>query len=160
VVINDPPAFESVEHLQDSTIISSAIWKIILTGDTSNSDDDIGVIFITAVEVEAAARSIFGVKIDNHRSVSTFGNVDFRYNEQHRRYEIPENPNLSFYSPLITSVTNVGELYTVTIDYMAPSPLAIAGIEHDNEPIKTMIYTISRTSERTTINSIQAAEFE
>jgi hypothetical protein len=64
------------------------------------------------------------------------------------------------YSPLITEVTNVGETYTVTVNYMMPSPMAIAGIEHDNEPVKTMIYTISRTRERMTVSSIQAVAFE
>jgi hypothetical protein len=158
VVINDPPSFDSVDNLQSSTIINSAVWKIILTGDKSNYSTDMGVFYIPAADVELAARSIFGTGGLEHRSVSSRG-IQFIYSSQNNNYEVPENPPLFSYSPLITNVENVGELYTVTIDYMMPSPLAIAGIEHDNEPIKTMVYTISRTRERMTINSIQSGQF-
>jgi len=160
VVINDPPAFESVDHLQPSTIITCAIWRIILKEDMSHYATDIGVIYIPAIDVEAAARSLFGtVRFEqtDHQSVSSRG-IQFIFSEQYNHYEIPENTRQLSYSPLITSVTNVGETYTVTVDYMLPSPLQVAGIEHDNAPIKTMIYTISRTRDRMTVDSIQAAD--
>jgi len=159
VVINDPPAYDSVDNLMDSTIINSAIWKIILTEeDKSRYASDIGVIYIPVYDVELAARSIFGTVPQNH--ISVHGAVQFIYSEQNNHYEIPENPILFSYSPLITEVTNVGGLYTATVDYIAPSPLAIAGIQREEEPIKTMIYTISRNGDTKTINSIANVEFE
>ncbi|MCL2036224.1 MAG: hypothetical protein FWG83_02405 [Oscillospiraceae bacterium] len=154
VVINDPPDYASVNDLQASTIIASAIWKIILTEDVSKYSSDIGVVYIPEVDVESAARSIFGIGNVEHKSVFNAG-VEFRYNIDNKNYAIPEKPALHSYSPVITSVTNVGELYTVTVDYMEPSPLAIAGIEHRNEPIKTKIFMISRSEGKKTINSIQ-----
>jgi len=159
VVINDPPAFESVANLQDMTIILSAIWQIILIGDKTHFETDIGVIYIPATAVEAAARSLFGTGNLNHQSVFARG-TDFIFSAQNNNYQIPENPPLFSYSPLVTEVTNVGETYTVTVDYMLPNPLAIAGIDHVHEPIKTMIYTISRNREGMTIQSIQIGEFE
>jgi len=158
VVINDPPAYDSVDNLQDSTIIASAIWNIILIGDKSNYDTEIGVIYVPAVDVESAANSIFGTGTLNHESVNL--GIQFIYNSQSNTYEIPDNPILFSNSPKITEITNIGELYTVTVEYIAPSPYQVAGIEHETEPTKTMIYTISRTREKMTINSIQAAEFD
>jgi hypothetical protein len=158
VVINDPPAFDSVDNLLDSTVIASAIWKIILTEDKSRYATDFGVIYVPAADVELAARSIFGTGTLAHDTVNL--GIQFIYSPQNNHYEIPENPILFSNSPRITEVTNIGESYTVTIDYIAPSPLKVAGIAHDDEPIKTMIYTISRTAERMTINSIEAAEFD
>ena len=159
VVINDPPAFDSVDNLLPQTIITSALWKIILTGDKSNYTTDIGVIYVPAADVELSARSIFGTGTLEHQSVSSHG-TQFIYSEHGKNYEIPANPTLFSNSPLVTSVTNIGEMYTVTVDYIAPSPLSVAGIKHNSEPIKTMIYTISRTREKTTIDSIQATAFE
>ncbi|MCL1903575.1 MAG: hypothetical protein FWF94_04075 [Oscillospiraceae bacterium] len=159
VVINDPPAFDSVDNLRPVTIITSAIWKIILTGDKSNYDTDMGVIYIPYADVEIAARSIFGTGTLEHQTVSTHG-IQFIYSDQNNNYEVPVNPTLFSNSPLITLVENIGETYTVTVDYIAPSPLRVAGIVQESEPIKTMIYTISRNSEKMTIDSIQAAAFE
>ena len=161
VVINDPPSFSSVDNLRPQTIITSAIWKIILTGNKDNYAVDMGAIYVPAADVELSAHSIFGVGIqeDEHQTVSTHG-IQFIYSSQNKRYEIPVNPTLFSNSPLVTSIRNIGEVYIITVDYIAPSPLRIAGIENDSEPIKTMIYTISRTRERMTITSIQAAEFD
>jgi len=157
VVINDPPPFDSVGSLQHSTIISCAIWKIIFFGDTANYETDMGVMYVSAVAVESSAHSIFGFGALNHTSVSNLG-IEFIYDEENNNYQIPENPLFNSYSPVVSEVTNVGELYTVTVEYMMLSPLAIAGIDYDNIPIKTMTYTISRTRERSAILSIQFAE--
>ena len=155
VVINDPPAFNAVDSLQPSTVITSAIWKIILIGDKSNYGRDMGVIYVPAADVERAAQSIFGTGALEHQDIVGFGQVDFIYLEHEKAYAIPENPNMHLNSPLITALSNTGEIYTVTVDYIAPNPLAIAGIKHSTGPIKTMVYTISRTKERMTIMSIQ-----
>jgi len=159
VVINDPPAFDSVDNLQASTIITCSVWRIILTGDTSRYNTDSGLMFVPEVDVESAAYSIFGIGKFDHRSVFSFG-IEFRYNDVNKNYEIPENSTVFSYSPLITEVTNVGELHTVTIDYMEPSPLVVAGIVQENRPAKRMVYTISRSGGRMKINSIQVAEVE
>ena len=158
VVINDPPAYDSVDNLMDSTIITSAIWKIILTEDKSRYASDMGVIYVPEYDVELAARSIFGKIPSEH--ISVHGAVQFVYSPHNKYYEVPENPILFSNSPLITEVTSEGGLYAVTVDYIAPTPLAIAGIEHVDEPIKTMIYTISRQGDSKMINSIAAVEFD
>lgn len=160
VVINDPPEFENVSNLQDSTIITGAIWKIIITGDKSHYDTDFGVIYIPQADVEEAARSLFGVGTLAHQSVSA-NRVEFIYSHDNNSYQVPDNAStLSAYSPVITSITNVGETYTATVDYMLPTPFMIPGIEHDNTPIKTMIYTIERTRSDMTITAVKAGNFD
>jgi hypothetical protein len=158
VVINDPPAFESVVNLQDTTVITIAIWQIMLMEDKSHYEADMGVVYIPEADVERAARSLFGTGSLNHHSLSARG-ISFIYSADEKNYQVPENLPPPSYSPLITEVTNVGETYTVTVDYMMPNPFVIAGFERENEPIKTMIYTITRTRERMSIDSIQIGEF-
>lgn len=156
VVINDPPAYESIDSLQHSTIITCAIWKIILIGNRSNYETDTGIMKIPAVDVAMSAYSLFGIKEINHQSAGNF-EAEFVYDDENNIYEVPENPLFISYSPSITDVTGVGETYTVTVDYMAPGPLSIAGIEYDNVPVKTMIYTISRAKDKMTIISIKSS---
>ncbi|MDR0197683.1 MAG: hypothetical protein LBI36_05635 [Oscillospiraceae bacterium] len=156
VVINDPPAYDTVDNLPTTTIITCAIWKIILVGDTSNYERDLGSMRVPAVDVELSARSIFGTGSIRHENAGNF-EVQFLYYEEENAYIVPENPLFLSYSPVISEITNVDELYTVTVEYMAPSPLAIAGIDYENRSIKTMIYTISRTKDKMSINSIKFA---
>ncbi|MCL2633059.1 MAG: hypothetical protein FWD34_00935 [Oscillospiraceae bacterium] len=157
VVMNDPPSFDSVDSLQPSTIISCAMWKIILTENTTNFRTDMGVMYVPAANVEMSANSIFGIRFSDHQTTYNFG-MEFTYNEEENTYYIPENPLFHSYSPVITEIENVGELYVLTVEYMEPRPQAIAGVEFDNRPVKTMTYTVSRTRERMTINSIKFAE--
>jgi hypothetical protein len=159
VVINDPPTFLSVQNLPDSTIITSAVWKIILTGDKSRYDTDFGVIYIPAADVELAARSLFGTGSLNHQSVSS-REIDFIFDAETRTYQIPDNPSLFSYTPSIVSVTNIGETYTAIVDYMMPGIHAVAGMEREDVPIKTMIYTITRSREIMTIVSVQSGVFD
>ncbi|MDR0223111.1 MAG: hypothetical protein LBI38_06235 [Oscillospiraceae bacterium] len=157
VVINDPPAYDSVDNLPSVTIITCAIWKIILTGNTANYERDLGQMRIPAVDVELSARSIFGTGSFTHENAGNF-EVHFVYAEEENTYLVPENPVFLSYSPVISEITNIGELYTVTVEYMAASPLSIAGIEFENKPIKTMVYTISRTKDKMSIDSIKFAD--
>lgn len=155
VVASDPPAFDKIEDLPSSTIINCSIWQIILRGNTSNYETvNDYYMLIPEIDVEAAAASLFGYGfVIEHQTVG-FGNTYFEYNADTKSYTVPANPTLNSYSPRITELSSIGELYTVTVEYMPPSALAIAGIETENEPDKTMIYTISKSKGKMTINSI------
>jgi hypothetical protein len=160
VVINDPPPFETVASLQDIAVIQSAIWRIILT-ERERYEADMGVFYIPTTDVERAARALFGVGTFEHQSVMTGGTL-FLYTEENHSYQIPENLSGLFtniYTPVITSATNIGDTYTVTVDYMMLNSLSIAGFSQDEEPIKTMIYTINRNRERMAITAIRSGSF-
>jgi hypothetical protein len=156
VVINDPPEFSGAENMPASIIISSAVWQIILTGETSVYERGMMTMSIPEDDVEAAARSIFGFGFDI-RHVST-GNIvtPFLYEAETKSYTVPENPPFFTFSPRVSEITSAGDVYRVVVEYIAPSPQFIAGIEYEQEPVKTMIYTITRTRDRTkTIQSIE-----
>jgi hypothetical protein len=156
VVINDPPEFSGIETLPPSSIISSAIWKIILTGDTSNYERDMGRMTIPENDVEAAVRSIFGSGFEiRHVTIDNITH-SFSYSSENKSYTVPENPPFNL-SPHVSEVTGNGEIYRVTVEYIMPTPQLMAGIEYEVEPIKTMIYTIDRNSrsKTKTIRSIE-----
>lgn len=158
VVITDPPEFKSTENLQPLTVISSSVWKIILNGNTEKYEKNMGMMTIPAIDVEASARSIFGYGYEiEHRTIDDI-DITFEYNAEKNSYIVPEKPRYMTYMPRISEISNVGELYKVTVEYIAPSTLSVAGIEYDEEPIKTLIYTISRSKEKMTINSVEYSE--
>ncbi|MDR2558208.1 MAG: hypothetical protein LBC86_01490 [Oscillospiraceae bacterium] len=157
VVINDPPEFNSAEdNMPASVIISSAIWQIILIGDTSNYEQGFNTILIPENDVEAAVRSIFGWGFDI-RHVSA-GNIvsPFLYEAETKSYTVPENPPFFTFSPRVAEISSTGDVYRVVVEYIAPSPQFIAGIEYEALPVKTMIFTITRGRDRT--KAIQSIE--
>ncbi|MBQ9483637.1 MAG: hypothetical protein IJU82_05535 [Ruminiclostridium sp.] len=156
VVCVDPPDCDNVDELPSTIVVESAIWRIILTGDNSNYEKLYNTyMYVPAIDVEYSVRSIFGnsVKIE-HQTVGTM-DITFTYIEDMNSYQVPINPHYTAYSPRIKDVSNVGELYTVTVEYIPPSALAVEGIEFEVKPQKTMVYTLSKSKTSTTLHSIK-----
>ena len=109
--------------------------------------------YVPAVDVEFAARTLYGssVKIQHQTVGST--STAFTYIENSNSYLVPISPRYTAYSPVVTKVSSVGELYTVTVDYMPPTALAIEGIKLENSTTKTMVYTLSKSKNNMTIHS-------
>ncbi|MDR1753613.1 MAG: hypothetical protein LBR74_01755 [Eubacterium sp.] len=158
VVITDPPEFASNQNLPSATVISAAIWRIIISGQTDLYPKDVGMITIPAVDVEYSVRSLFGSGFEIiHQSIDDI-EIAFDYDVETNSYTIPAQIRYMTYTPQIGSISNIGELYTLHVYYIAPSPLSIAGIEYQNTPVKSMVYTVSRSKNKMTVNSIRYAE--
>ena len=158
VVSVDPPECDEVKELPSTIIVESAIWRIILTGDNSNYEKQYNTyMYVPAVDVEYSIRAIYGSSaVIRHQTVGG-ADASFIYNSETNSYLVPINPRYSAYSPRITEISSVGELYTVKVDYIPPSALAVEGIEFENSPTKTMVYTLSMSKNSMTIHSIKNA---
>lgn len=156
VVTVDPPAFASAGEIPESVVIESAIWKIVLTGDTANYEKLYNTyMYVPAVDVEFAARTLFGSEASIvHQTVGSTGNA-FSYDGERNTYTVPITPRYTAYSPMITSISNVGELYTVRVDYLPPTALAIEGVRLDSSTTKTMEFTLSKSKNSMTIHSLR-----
>lgn len=152
----DPPDCASVDELPSSIVVESAIWRIILTGSNDNYEKLYNsYMYVPAVDVEYSIRSIFGSSVEIQHQTVGGADTMFTYVPDSNSYLVPINPRYTAYSPKITQISNVGELYTVTVDYIPPSALAIDGIEFESKPTKTMIYTLSKSKNVTTLHSIK-----
>lgn len=156
VVSVDPPDCDSVDELPSTIIIESAVWKIILTEDNTNYEKLYNTyMYVPAIDVEFAIRSIFGPSVNIvHQTVGTM-DMMFTYIEDMNSYLVPMNPHYTAYSPRIKELTNVGELYTVTVEYIPPSALAVEGIDFEVSASKTMVYTLSKSKNSATLHSIK-----
>ena len=158
VVTVDPPAFKTTEEIPATVVVESAIWRIILTGDNSNYEKLYNTyMYVPAVDVEFSIKSLYGNEAEiQHQTVGS-ASTSFTYNEDTNTYLVPINPRYTAYSPVVTEISNVGELYTVKVDYMPPTALAMEGIKMDNSAAKTMVYTLSKSRNSMTIHSAKNA---
>lgn len=158
VVAVDPPAFATVEEMPSSVAVESALWRIILTGDTTNYEKLYNTyMYVPAVDVEFNIRSMFGNSVEIvHQTVGSTSN-SFTYNEDTNTYLVPVSPRYTAYSPVITEISNVGELYTVRVKYMPPTALAVEGITLQESATKEMEYTLSKSKNSMTLHSIKNA---
>lgn len=158
VVTVDPPAFKTTEEIPSTVVVESAIWRIILTGDNSNYEKLYNTyMYVPAVDVEFSIKSLYGNEAEIlHQTVGS-ASTSFTYNEDTNTYLVPINPRYTAYSPVVTEISSVGELYTVKVDYMPPTALAMEGIKMNNSAAKTMVYTLSKSRNSMTIHSAKNA---
>lgn len=153
VVATDPPSFEDASTLTNSTIIKAAVSRILLTGDTSNYQNDTGVLYIPEYDVETAAKNIFGNSITvTHQTV---GHVEdlATYIADKKVYAVASANRIPNYYPQVSAIENVGETYTLTVDYYPPT-VSIPGLANETESSKSMTYVIEVSGDRKTIKSI------
>lgn len=158
IVTVDPPEFSETKDIPPSVVIESAIWRIILTGDNSNYETLYNTyMYVPAVDVEFSVRTLYGNSAEIvHQTVGS-ASTAFTYEENKNSYLVPISPRYTAYSPVITEISNIGELYTVTVEYMPPTALAIEGIRLENSTTKTMIYTLSKSKKNMVVHSAKNA---
>lgn len=152
-VATDIPTFDEIENLPQTTVIKAAIAKIMLLNDTSSYKSDVSTIFIPAYDIENTAKSLFGYGcVVEHQSVGLLDNR-YEYNAETKTYSIPSNARIANYSPEITEISNVGDLYTLTVAYYPPSTV-IEGMDIERKAGKVMTYVVSKTGDMKSIVSI------
>lgn len=158
IVTVDPPEFTEIEEIPSSVIVESAIWRIILTGDNSNYEKLYNTyMYVPAVDVEFSIKTLYGPSAEIiHQTVGSASSA-FTYVENQNSYLVPISPRYTAYSPVVTDISNIGELYTVTVEYMPPTALAIEGIKLENTTTKTMVYTLSKSKNSMVVHSAKNA---
>lgn len=153
-VIIDSPSFDTAQSAPPSVVINAAIWRIILNGNTDRYENDGSYMTISEIDVESSAVALFGYGVViEHQTVGNGDNA-FEYSASGKTYRVPMETERITYWPKVVEISNVGEMFTLTVDYMAPVMGMPGETEEEREPSKTMIYTVSRTASSMTLNSI------
>jgi hypothetical protein len=103
VVISDVPAFENVSDISSDKVISSAIWEILLFEDITEYSLNFDVITIPELDIETAAKKIFGEFKAAHKNI-TIGAYSIYYDSTAKTYVVPVLPDYFSYKPQIKSV--------------------------------------------------------
>lgn len=153
----DISSFRSENEISDSAKINCSIWKILLDDNFNEYGSSLdGEYIIPEVDVGVACRELFGSGASiSHQSVG-YGDARFAYDSEKHVYSCPRNLRSLSYAPRIREMTGSDGVYTLKVDYLPPSILAMfsddLGVEA--EPDKTMIYTITRQDKKNTITSV------
>lgn len=161
IVICDPAPFNQTVKLRSDTMITAAIWDIILYEDKSKYESDFDYIIVPELDVEQHATKLFGSGLSfTHESILG-ADIQFYYEEDIKSYRIPENPKYFTYSPYIEDISKVGESYTLTVGYVSPTPawLTLTSDEAP-EPEKYVEYVVSKRGSEYTLVAIQESDLE
>lgn len=161
IVICDPAPFDQTVKLRSDTMITAAIWDIILYEDKSKYESDFDYIIVPELDVEQHATKLFGSGLSfTHESILG-ADIQFYYEEAIKSYRIPANPKYFTYSPYIEDISRVGESYTLTVGYVSPTPawLTLTSDEAP-EPEKYVEYVVSKRGNEYTLVAIQESALE
>lgn len=161
IVICDPAPFDQTVKLRSDTMITAAIWDIILYEDKSKYEADFDMIIVPEVDVEQHGTKLFGNNLHfEHQSILGSG-VQFYYDESIKSYRVPSNPKYFTYSPFIEDVSRVGERYTLTVGYVSPTPAWLTLTSDDApEPEKYVEYVVSKRGNEMTLVAIHESELK
>lgn len=159
IVICDPAPFDQTVKLRNDTMLTAAIWDIILYEDKSKYESDFDYIIVPEVDVEQHATKLFGSGLSfSHESILGT-DIQFYYEEDIKSYRIPSNPKYFTYSPYIEDITRVGESYTLTVGYVSPTPswLTLTSDEAPS-PEKYVDYVVSKRGNEYTLIAIKQSD--
>lgn len=159
IVICDPAPFNQTIKLRSDTMITAALWDIILYEDKSKYETEFDMIVVPDVDVEQHCTNLFGTGLSvEHQSVLG-ADIQFYYDETINSYRVPANPKFFTYSPYVEEITRVGERYTLLVGYVSPTPAWLT-LDENEEPVsdKYMEYVVSKRGDEMTLVAIQESE--
>ncbi len=159
VVICDPPTFEQSQRFRNDTIISAAVWDIIMYSDKEHYTHEFDYIIVPEIDIEQHAAKIFGGNLDlTHHTIANSG-FSFYYDDSLNSYRIPEQPDYFTYSPYIDSISRNGEIYTLRVGYISPAPDWLTSTSDKlPEPEKYVQYVVSRHGNSYTLISVNSIQ--
>lgn len=156
LVICDPAPFDDASRLNTDTVVTSACWQIILSGDTDRYTKDFDYITVPAADIEQAAADLFGEGLTIEHTSIINSDIQFYYSAEKDSYRIPYDPKYFSYSPTVDEISKNGSTYTVEVGYISPTPTWFS--DKETEPEKYMIYTLEKTAEGYIISSVGLSE--
>lgn len=156
IVICDPAPFNQTIKLRSDTMITAALWDVILYEDKTKYETEFDMIIVPEVDVEQHCTKLFGTGLSvEHQSVLG-ADIQFYYDETIKSYRVPSNPKFFTYSPYVEEITRVGERYTLLVGYVSPTPAWLT-LDENDEPVsdKYMEYIVSKRGDEMTLVAIQ-----
>lgn len=159
VVITDPATFETTDQLASDTVIASAIWDIILYGDTGKYPSQFGNMTVPQLDVELHATNLFGSGLTFAHKTIGDAVLAFYYAPETKSYIVPISPRYFPYSPLVENIKRTDDSYSLVVAYVAPSPEWLMTNDKKTLAIdKYMEYVVKRAGNHYTLTSIKEAE--
>lgn len=159
IVICDPAPFNDSIKLRNDTMITAAIWDIILYEDKSKYTAEFDYIIVPELDIEQHATKLFGTGLSfTHDSILN-SDIQFYYEPEIKSYRIPVNPKYFTYSPVVEDIQKSDNTYTLLVGYLSPSPSWLT-MTTDKKPTpdKYVKYIVTEQNGTKCLSAIQQVE--
>lgn len=162
-VIIDIPEFDNPTKLDNSAIISSAIWEFIINEEDKSkySKDNLGSLYVPDVDIEHYIRKLYGndIKIQ-HQSVDD-SSVIMNYDPDRKMYNVESTPKFLPYKPRVDKISKSNDIYTLKVSYILPDAMWNFDQSNRNEQVdKTMEYVLKKNKNSYQVLSVKLLSVE
>lgn len=159
MVIIDPAPFDSASQLSSETVLTAAIWDIILYGDKDKYPQEYGVMTVPEIGVELHATNLLGTGlVFDHKNLGA-AELTFYYDAENKSYNVPVSPSYFPYSPYVETIQRSGDNYTLKVGYVSPHPAWLGTNKDDTpQPDKYMEYIVHKNRNDCTLVAIKEIE--
>ncbi len=159
IVICDPAPFDESIKLRNDTMITAAIWDIILYEDKSKYTAEFDYIIVPEVDIEQHATKLFGTGLSFTHDSILGSDIQFYYEPDIKSYRIPVNPKYFTYSPVVEDIQKSDNTYTLLVGYLSPSPSWLT-MTTDKKPTpdKYVKYIVTEQNGAKYLSAIQQVE--
>lgn len=147
LVLQDPPAFDSVSKLSQNTMLAAGVWNFIMNADTSKYEkDEFGFMTVPQSDIEVYTTMLFGEGLTfEHQSIGD-AEFSFTYNEENGTYNIPDSALFFSYVPRVTQITNADNQIRLRVEYVSPDFMrSVQQTEDNSKVVKVMEYVLEET---------------
>lgn len=153
LVVTDVPTFDDLKMLDSKTVVATGIWHFIMNEEDMDkyARDAYGTLTVPAVDIDVHIKQVFGEDVPITHQMIPDTEFYIPYDEETECYLIPENPQIMPYAPTVLDVSKQGGYYVAEIGYILPGPFWNVDENLEEEPSKTMVYTLEKVGKDTYI---------
>lgn len=150
VVTLDPLPFGTLEQADPVILKTAALWSSLTTAretgtlDLYERDPDDMSLYLPAVDVDAAATSLYGPDYKIEHGTLQDDNLTFTYDEQRKAYKIPPTGQGGLYYPKVEELKKQSGILRVTVGYIPSYTTDEFGLPTSSDPEKYMDYLFKK----------------
>lgn len=131
VVMLDPPNFDSPAKLNQSFVLQTSLWSIVLEGDLSGfNTDESGRILIPVADLEVKCKELYGGlatiprisltadgEVVTDTNINDYSTVIFEYLADYDSFAMPVMGEIGSYYPTVEAIDKDGDYLYLTVAY-------------------------------------------
>ena len=164
LVMLDPLPFGTLEQADPIVLKTAALWASLSTAQENHTlelydrDPDDMSLYLPAVDVDAAAASLYGPDYKIVHGTLQDDNIVFLYDEVRKAYKIPPTSQGGLYYPKVETMKKHKGILRVTVGYVSSYSTDEFGLPTASDPEKYMDYLFKKQDGKWYLAAIQESE--
>ncbi len=166
LVMLDPVPFGTLDQADPEVLKTAAVWASLATAKENGSldlyehDPDDMSPYLPAVDVDAAAASLYGPDYKIQHGTFQDDNLTFTYDETRKAYKIPVTGQSGMYYPVVEKLQKRNGILRVTVGYMPTYTTDEFGLPTSSEPEKYMDYLFEKKNGEWYLAGLEESEMK